>query len=139
MPAPTEAEIRAAIEPEWPEEPAGDPPEWIYEALMPIVDSDQALIRAGWVEGFHPQRPHPGTLWADMRQDEADELHGAINTVIDEAAREYQRAVLDGVVAATIRFAERHPDIPRGRWPIEPDDDAPETIVEGAARVLARS
>ncbi|HUQ44619.1 MAG TPA: hypothetical protein VM451_09465 [Candidatus Limnocylindria bacterium] len=116
MTAPTEAEIREAIEPEWPVDTVGDAPEWVYEGLGPILDSDQALVRAVWVEGYNPMRPHPGTLWADMTKAEADELHAAISVVVDEAAMTFQRSVLEGAVRAAVAFAEKHPDVPRGHW-----------------------
>jgi hypothetical protein len=115
MAAPTEAEIREAIA-EGFDSLVVDHPDGIWDALAPINDSDQALVRAGWVEGFYPPEDHPGTLWADLRASESEELHAATGEVLAAALRDYLEAAREGAIAAAVRFAEAHPDIPRGAW-----------------------
>lgn len=120
MTAPTEAEIREAL---------GDPDRIaradmdrdVRDAIAPLIDSDQALVRAVWTEDFNPGRDHPGTLWADMRPSEAEELHDAIFAAIREVEREAAVKLIDRVAAVGLAFAEAHPDIPRGHWPMAPE------------------
>lgn len=116
MTAPTEAEIREAL---------GDPTDLVgadisdnlRDAIAPLLDSDQALVRAGWVEDFYPPANHPGTLWADLQPSEAKELHDAIFAAIDEIEFEAAKQLVDRLVAVGVAFAAAHPDIPRGHWP----------------------
>jgi hypothetical protein len=125
--APTEAEIREAILTELgartidPDDFAG-----LADTFAPIMDSDAALTRAGWVDNFYPAADHPGTLWADLTADETAELHGAMAAVRDHVLREATRALVDGCAAAAFAFGQAHPDIPRGRYPLH----------SAAARVL---
>lgn len=118
--APTEDEIRQALEQNLEHLFGGngfsidDPATW--EVLAPIMDSDQARVGTGWDPSFTPPDDHPGTLWADMRPSEVDELEGPIGEIVAEAEAAFIRAVLDGVVAHAARFAAAHPDIPRGAW-----------------------
>jgi len=117
MTAPTEQEIRQAVEVELGDQTINsDDLLGLVDALRPIMDSDMARVRAGWDDEFYPKDDHPGTLWADMTHDEVDELHGAIQDVIHRVAREATVAVVDGCVAAAVAFAGAHPDVPRGRW-----------------------
>jgi hypothetical protein len=117
MTAPTEAEIREAIDTSPLLQPdCLDEPEGLYRAFRVILDSDMALVRAGWQEDFGPARDHPGTLWADMRASEFRELSSAVEAARSEAFRDYLIAVRERVVAATLAFAEANPDISRGAW-----------------------
>lgn len=113
MTAPTEAEIRAAIDVD-----EIDFDEAIYgaAAFRAITDSDQALTRRGWAEGFHPVPDHPGTLWADLTDEEDRELREAVEAAADAVIADTRRRLVNGVAAAVLAFAESHPDIPRGRW-----------------------
>jgi hypothetical protein len=117
MTAPTEQEIRDAIA-ERIRRAVETFPEAIRDAnaLDPIDDSDMALTRRGWVEGFYPSEDHPGTFWADLTTEEIEELHcateGAMYGVLDGLADR----ITDAVVAATVAYAKAHPDIPRGTY-----------------------
>ncbi len=117
MTAPTEAEIREAILAELgdktinPDDFAG-----LIDAFRPIMDSDLALVRAGWVEDFYGTEGHPGTLWADLTPDEGRELHRAMEAVCKRVLVDATRLLVEGCVAAAVAFAEAHPDIPRGTW-----------------------
>jgi len=114
---PTEAEIRAAIT-ERVRYAMGNIWETLSNsnALDPITDSDMALTRRGWADGFHPQAGHPGTLWADLTAEESEELNSVFSAAVDPA--QLAKVITESVVAAALAFAERHPDIPRGAWPI---------------------
>lgn len=111
----TEAEIRESIE-----TPIRDAAKGIYEllgernALDPIVDSDQALSRRGWQEGFYPQEGHPGTLWADLTEAEAEDLSATMDEAIDFIA--LGDFITDGVVRAAMEWAARHPAASLGHW-----------------------
>lgn len=115
MTAPTEAEIREAIH-DRVREAVGGIPALLSEgnALDPIIDSDMALTRRGWVEDFYPQDNHPGTLWADLTAEQTAELYAAIDAAID--AERLAEIIIDSVVAAAAEFAGRHPDVPRGQY-----------------------
>lgn len=128
MAAPTEAEIRRAIDgsPLLCEDgtAAIDEPEGLWESLRPILDSDAAIVPTrrspeGWTDEYMPGADHAGTLWADMRPSEYDELSGAIHEVRATAFAQYLAELREAVVGVALRFAEAHPDVPRGRWPIE--------------------
>ncbi len=128
MTAPTEAEIRQAIEARLDQLFGGnefsidDNP--AHELLAPLWDSDQALSRAGWAHDFHPADDHPGTLWADMRPSEVGELHQGLSRIIEEEEVAFAERVIDRAVAIGAAFAAAHPDLPRGHWPL-PKADAP--------------
>jgi hypothetical protein len=116
-PAPiTEAEIRAALA--GPVRYAlGNLDEIMNGALAPIMDSDMARMREpdGWDEDFNPQRDdHPGTFWADLTKAETDDLHkiGYEAGYLDQVAE----SIVAHIVAGTLRWAELHPDAPRGRY-----------------------
>jgi hypothetical protein len=113
--APTEAEIRETIA-ERVREAVGNLWEMLANtnALDPITDSDQALTRRGWAEGFHPQEGHPGTLWADLTESEAEDLRATMDEAfnLDSIAE----MITEAAVAAALDFAQRHPDIPRGHY-----------------------
>jgi hypothetical protein len=119
MSAPTEAEIREAILSELgdraisPDDFAG-----LSDAFAPIMDSDMALVRAGWCERFLPDPDHPGTFWADLTPDERDELHVAMEAVRDRVLRDATAALVDGCATAAFAFGQAHPDVPRGRYPL---------------------
>jgi hypothetical protein len=118
MTAPSEQEIRQALTERWGS--AGiQLAEEVYNALDPIMDSDMALTRAGWSNEFHPDDDHPGTLWADMTPAEVKELQGAVREAIERAERAVSDQLLEECIAIGVRFAEAHPDVPRGRWPIQ--------------------
>ncbi|MCI0583162.1 MAG: hypothetical protein L0227_09785 [Chloroflexi bacterium] len=115
---PTEAEIRQALEERLAE--GMDPPRDIWDIVAPILDS-KYVIGKGWLEeGFTPPVDHPGTLWANLRPTEAAELDGAVNEAVDRALARFGRQVVDDVVAVAVRFAEAHPEAPRGTWPEPP-------------------
>ncbi len=115
MAAPTEAELREAIGPRI-REAIGNIWELVAtnNALDPIVDSDQALSRRGWQDGFRPQDGHPGTFWADLTEDEAKDLMDTMDGVFDLDS--LAATMTDAVVEAAVGFAERHPEMPRGRY-----------------------
>lgn len=124
MTTPTEAQIREAI----------GSPDHLVDADMtrdlratiaPLLDSDQALVRAGWMEDFYPDVDHPGTLWADLRPSETEELHDAIHGAIRAVERIAADMLVERLVAVGLAFAAAHPDIPRGHWPNGWHDDAP--------------
>lgn len=121
MTAPTEAEIRQALEARL-EQMFGtarfsidDNP--VREVLQPISDSEDARVRIGWSPEFFPSADHAGTLWADMRPSELEELMAPIRAIIAEAELQLIATIIDRVVEVTSRFAAAHPDIPRGHWP----------------------
>ncbi len=117
MTAPTEQEIRQAILAELGDHTI-DPDDFagLVDVFRPILDSDMALTRAGWVEDFYPGTEHPGTLWADMTEAEANELHDAMHAVRRRVLVEATTALVKGCIAAAVAFAEAHPEIPRGAW-----------------------
>ena len=87
-----------------------------YEVLRPILDSDVARVRTGWDPDFNPPADHPGTLWADMRRSEIDELKDPIYAMIQSAEKAYIAGIVDQVVAYVAKYAAEHPDVPRGTW-----------------------
>jgi hypothetical protein len=113
MTAPTEAEIRAAVSHGLPE-PFSIDDVGLY--VRPVIDSDHALVRAGWTEDWNPGADHPGTLWADMRASESEALHKAVYHALHAAELAFRDTLVEGVTAAVIAFAEAHPDIPRGTF-----------------------
>jgi hypothetical protein len=117
MTAPTEQEIRDAIA-ERIRRAVETFPEAIRDsnAFDPIDDSDMALTRRGWAEGFYPSDDHPGTFWADLTAGEIAELHGATQAALYGVLDGLADRITDAVVAATVAFAEAHPDIPRGTY-----------------------
>lgn len=94
--------------------------------LRPILDSDVALVGGGWRENSSLPTGHPGTIWADLRTSEAQELREAVGEVVEAAERAMVGAIIEGVTEAAGRFAEAHPDIPRGLYGLPPQvDEAP--------------
>lgn len=121
MTAPTAAEIRAIVETCVPTPFSIDD---IGDWFDVIMDSDEALTRAGrdgWNADFYPDADHPGTVWADLTEAEGKELHRLLYAAINEAERAFGRALIEGVTAAAVAFAEAHPDAPRGRYVVEPE------------------
>lgn len=128
----TEAEIREAIEAEIPAqtpERVGywiDLPDEMYQALRLITDSDEARTparwqkRPGWDNEFTPHDDHPGTLWADLRPSEAEELLDATEAMQHRALAAYVNACREGAIEVAIAFAKAHPDALRGAWPLLP-------------------
>ena len=125
MTAPTEAEIHDAILSELGDKTIStDDFGGLIDAVRVILDSDMARLRepAGWDPDFYPEnayrppRQHPGTLWADMTEDEGEALHGALHAVLHRVLADATARLVGECVVATREFAERHPDIPRGRW-----------------------
>src|SRR5436189_1471904 len=114
MSAPTEAEIREVITTGLERTGGVDLAEEVYVALDPFIDSDKALVRAGWMDEFYPREGHPGTIWADMRASEVEELQEAMHQAIKLAEQAAIKTLVEEVVRAGVRFAEAHPDIPRG-------------------------
>lgn len=111
MSAPSEAEIRQAIDVgklNW--------DNWTADALCAIADSDMARVRAVWDRDFHPSSSHPGTLWADLRPSEVDDLTSAIETAIAETKRHAAAELAERVVSAALYFGTEHPDAARGHW-----------------------
>jgi hypothetical protein len=123
MTVPTKAEIREAIATQLDDVELDD-----FMGYQVIVDSDMAVIRRGqveWSREFTPQAPHPGTLWADLRDSEIDELHEVMWEVEKRVLEEATRALIEGGIEAAWRFAQAHPDIPRGAWrPMTPKEAA---------------
>ena len=116
--APAEAEIRHALEESvrrvfgGHEASIDNNPAW--DVLNLILDSDHARARGGWDDDFHPVGEHIGTLWADLRRSEADELRAGIEQIVERAEQAYITTVVEQAVEFATRFAEAHPDIPRG-------------------------
>lgn len=119
----TEAEIRAAIAGPLREQfEVGDT---IYRAIAPVEDSDMALLRAGrngWREDFYPPEGHPGTFWADLTEAEGTELREAVGQAVLDVTHAACEQLIEAVTAAAVRFAEAHPDAPRGRYPAWAED-----------------
>lgn len=129
--APTEAEIREAILSELGDRTiTSDDFAGLIDAFAPIMDSDMALVRAGWRDDFYPDADHPGTLWADLTAEETAELDGAMAAVRDRVIRDATQALVDGCVAAAFAFGQAHPDIPRGRYALHPDASRQEEAVQ---------
>ena len=114
--APTEDEIRTALA----ECIGGGFVDMDYnvDMLEVITDSDAARTRVLWDREFHPPATHRGTLWADLRPTEADELATAMQEVLHEVEVEATAMLLERATSAAVAFAAAHPDIPRGHWPI---------------------
>lgn len=110
----TEAEVREALAGL---DPLMDLDESFWRGIGPIEDSDMARVRVVWDEDYTPDPSHPGTLWADLRPSEADELREAVDAVVKEARRQFVESVQDGLVAVALDFDAKHPDVPRGHWP----------------------
>ena len=109
----SEAQIREAIAGRI-RENLGNLMDVVDDALDPVVDSDQASVRRGWVEGFYPGDDHPGTLWADLTAEESEDLRSSIDAAIDRD--ELAAIVTDRVVVAAAAFGRRHPGLPRGAY-----------------------
>jgi hypothetical protein len=89
--------------------------------LRVVIDSDVARTRFLWDEDYtNRDDDHPGTLWADLSPDETRELREAMSDVLHEVEREATAMLLERAVAAALAFQERHPDIPRGHYPLDP-------------------
>lgn len=117
MTAPTAAEVREAITRTLHTKTLeGDDFGGLYEDFRPILDSDVALTRNRWVESFHATDEHPGTLWADMTTEEAEELSGAMYRVLDRVLHDATILLAEGCIEAAVAFADAHPNIPRGSW-----------------------
>jgi len=127
----TEAEIREAIEELMPGIDF-DVPDEFRDALAPIGDSDMARARIGWDPDYTPRDGHPGTLWADLRPSEADELQAALHDVYRAAGHYYVETVREGAIRAALAFAEAHPDVPLGHWRPPAERGAPATPELGA-------
>lgn len=116
--SPSRAEIRAAIAERVHKVFEFD--DAIYRAIGPIEDSDMALVRAGrngWRVDFYPPEDHPGTFWADLTEAEGTELREAVGQAIQAVQHAACEQLIEAVTAAAVRFAEAHPDAPRGRYP----------------------
>jgi hypothetical protein len=117
MAGPSEEEIRAALT-----ESIGNgyaDMDVVLDWLRPVMDSDMALTRAGWVDDFSPGEDHPGTFWADLTAEETQELQRLLGEARDRVEREATRMLIDETVAAAVAFGKAHPDIPRGRYPLK--------------------
>ncbi len=117
MTAPTEEEIREALT----ECIAGGFRDLdnTGDMLEVITDSDMARTRTLWSREFFPPVAHRGTLWADLRPDEAEDLQDAMSEVLRQVEVEATAMLLERATAAAVAFAVAHPDVPRGHWPIE--------------------
>ena len=89
--------------------------------------SIQTSIRRDGPPGLQGSFVHPGTLWADLRPDEAEDLDAAMVAVLDEVEREATAMLIERATVAATVFAELHPEIPRGHWPLNgPAQEYPE-------------
>lgn len=111
----TEAEVREALSERMPGIDF-DRPRGVDAGLAPLDDCDLALVRAGWADEYTPEPGHPGTLFADLRGSEADELKEAIHAVEKAAAHYYIETLREGAIRVALAFAEAHPDVPLGHW-----------------------
>lgn len=92
--------------------------------LRVVLDSDMARARIGWDPTFTPRDDHPGTLWADLRPSEFEELGDAMHDVLHDVELEATQMLIERATAVCVAFAEAHPDVPRGHWPIRKVSDA---------------
>ena len=113
MTAPTEAEIRAAIATTLPADHTIDD---IGLWVAVIGDSDLARTRGQWDKDAYMDDDHPGTVWADMTAEEGEELHRLIYDAMHKAERAFIAELIENVTAASLAFANAHPDIPRGAF-----------------------
>jgi hypothetical protein len=86
--------------------------------LKVVTDSDMARVRVLWSDDFTPQDTHPGTLWADMRPEEFEELSDTMYDIQHAVEREATQMLIERATAAAVAFAAKHPDVPRGHWPL---------------------
>lgn len=93
----------------------------LYRELGVVDDSDMARVREpdGWAADFTPHEGHPGTLWADLTDDEAAELHDVLWKAGKHVMERVHTELVEAAVAATIALAHDHPDLPRGRYQLE--------------------
>lgn len=114
----TEAEVREALAGL---DPLMDLDDSFWRAIGPIEDSDMARVRIVWDEDYTPANAypngHPGTLWADLRPSEFDELQAAVDAAVKDARRQFVESVREALVAVALDFDAKHPDAPRGHWP----------------------
>lgn len=116
--APTEAEIRAALELRATRYPADDPRKGLRESIEDFarVLSGPAFDALEAVDPRDPEAPdQPDDLWRDLRPSEAKVLDAIAREGIESAYERAYAAILDELVAAGLRFAREHPDVPRAK------------------------
>ena len=82
-------------------------------AATPLLDSDMASIRGGWLDGYYPAADHPGTIWAQLSREEVDELYNRVTAAARRIQRQAREAAVQALVEIGLAFAEAHPDVPR--------------------------
>lgn len=96
-----------------------------HELLRVVSDSDMARTRMLWDPDYFGGDGHRGTLWADLTPEETEELQRTMHDVLVAVERRANAELLRRATNAALEFGRRHPDIPRGHWPIKQVDEDP--------------
>jgi hypothetical protein len=120
MTAPTEQEIRAALERKltnWPDDNGeSELADAIRKYSSPVRYTP--LPRDDWHEwGAHALNTE---LWDDLRPQEAERLGGLVAAAVRRAHERARAVIFDELVTAGLAFAAEYPDAPRGKPEIVP-------------------
>jgi hypothetical protein len=119
--APTEAEIRAAIDLAWSEFPRDDPRNKLAEAVEAFADPIRWKLNDVDLEGDSTEFAQLGdAIWKDLRPSEAARLLELLYEAEKRALAGALELILREYVDAALTFAGEHPEAPRGPVGDEP-------------------
>ncbi len=110
-PAPTEAEIRAAIEADMAAYPNDNEESRLREAIDRMADS------LNWHRDLDPVEDevfeYGNNIWTDLRPSQAQRLAELREAAQERGYQSAREAILDELVAAALAFGAEYPDAPR--------------------------
>lgn len=119
MAAPTEAEIREAIEARCEHWPQDNPSTKLIEAIGAFGDfmysPSYEILKSPDDLTSPSEASDPGQVWTDLRPTEARDLDRLYEAALIRATERTEAAIVEEFVAAALRFAELHPDAPRAQ------------------------
>jgi hypothetical protein len=118
--APTEAEIREAIELRCELWPQDSPTDKLVQAIGSYGDfmygpAAEVLSSPDDLTPEPTERGGPGDIWADLRPSEARDLDRFYQVGLETALAACEAVIADAFTSAALRFAELHPDAPRAQ------------------------